>query len=258
MTPKQQLIQVFNFNATAYNQYRPKYPPKLIEDLIELSGIQSHDSILEVGCGTGQITVDFLKRGFHLTAIEKGAKLAEIASNNIATYPNGQVICADFEEWQTSNVFQLFVCAQAFHWIDKERGITKVLHLLERGGSIGLIWHVDVSQETDFWKESTKVYAKYLPTSKPQKKLKSRVEEYRDYLQGVEEFTALEVRTYPWTKTYSKDAYLGLLSTFSGHGTLEESKRKAFFRDMENLIETAFDNQVEKHYRTGLVFGKKC
>ena len=71
MPDKDKLTQVFDDNALAYDKYRPHYPKEVIDDLIDLAKLNRGDSILEIGCGTGQITLDFLQKGFQLTAIEK-------------------------------------------------------------------------------------------------------------------------------------------------------------------------------------------
>ena len=45
---------------------RPDYPEALIEDVVSYADLKQSDHILEVGCGTGQATKSFAKRGFPL------------------------------------------------------------------------------------------------------------------------------------------------------------------------------------------------
>ena len=95
--------------------------------------------------------------------------------------------------------------AQAFHWIDKKRGINKILKLLKDNGSIGLIWNVDKSQETEFWKQSGKVYDKYLPKKQGQRGMEETIEEHWDYINNRKELINFEKRDYLWEKLYSKE-----------------------------------------------------
>ena len=253
---REKLIKVFDDNAISYDKYRPKYPNELVEELIELSQIKARDKILEIGCGTGQITIDFIKRGYEVIAIEKGESLSKIAENKIKEYGIGQIINSTFEEWESIEKFKLMISAQAFHWIDRERGIDKILKLLEENGSIGLIWNTDESQETEFWRQTNKVYDKYLPIKKGQKGIGEVIDESWDYIQTREELGDFERKEYKWEKVYSKEEYLGLMSTFSPQMSMESIKRKKFFKEIESIIES-FDNQVLRYYKTVLLFANK-
>lgn len=54
----------FNEIAREYDRYRPRYPEQLFTDILELTDIKPSDSILEIGCGTGQATNGFVDLGF--------------------------------------------------------------------------------------------------------------------------------------------------------------------------------------------------
>ena len=53
------LKTTFNTASTLYEEIRPGYPEKLIEDVLDISGIENNSRILEVGCGTGKATRPF-------------------------------------------------------------------------------------------------------------------------------------------------------------------------------------------------------
>ena len=150
----------------------------------------------------------------------------------------------------------MVISAQAFHWINKEKGIAKILNILDEKGSIGLIWNVDKSQQTDFWEETNLVYQRYLPMEKGQKGMEETVQSHFDYLKEIQEWREVEKRIYPWEQIFTKEDYLGLLSTFSGHMAMEEKKRKSFFGEIEKIIES-HNNHVVRYYQTELVFGRK-
>ena len=62
----------FEQEADLYDEVQSGYPDELIEDILRLSGIPSDGSILEIGCGPGNATVSFAKRGYQILAIELG------------------------------------------------------------------------------------------------------------------------------------------------------------------------------------------
>jgi SAM-dependent methyltransferase len=126
---------VFDQAATAYDNARPGYPSRLIVKLIELTQLPAHARILEIGCGTGQITQPLASRGFEIVAVELGENLARIATANLERYTRVRVIHSAFEEWAyDEKPFDLVLSAQAFHWIDPEIGYPKIRRLLKDQG----------------------------------------------------------------------------------------------------------------------------
>ncbi|MGH3146129.1 MAG: class I SAM-dependent methyltransferase, partial [Rubrobacter sp.] len=77
---------------------RPGYPEDLFDDVVSLSGIAPGGRILEIGCGTGQATIPFARRGYRILSVELGENLAAVARRNLAAYPRAEVRTADFEE----------------------------------------------------------------------------------------------------------------------------------------------------------------
>ena len=73
-----QLSTLFNDVAELYDRARPGYPSEIIDAIVERSGIPERGRILEIGCGTGQITLPFAERGYTIVAIEPGDRTAAV------------------------------------------------------------------------------------------------------------------------------------------------------------------------------------
>ena len=69
----------FDAVAEIYNEVRTGYPEMLVEDILSLSRIPDKGRILEIGCGSGNATVAFARRGYTILGIELGANLAALA-----------------------------------------------------------------------------------------------------------------------------------------------------------------------------------
>ncbi|MGH7750748.1 MAG: class I SAM-dependent methyltransferase, partial [Candidatus Dormibacteria bacterium] len=71
-----------SFDAVAhqYDGSRPGYPPELVDHACATAGLHPGDRVLELGCGTGQLTHPLLERGLRVTAIEPGANLIALAA----------------------------------------------------------------------------------------------------------------------------------------------------------------------------------
>jgi len=69
----------FDNAAEDYQRTRPVCPAELLDDLIDRTGLQAGNRVIEIGCGTGQATVPLAQRGLAITAVELGAELAAVA-----------------------------------------------------------------------------------------------------------------------------------------------------------------------------------
>src|SRR5437870_5484537 len=136
---RNQLRATFDDVALLYDQVRPGYQEALFEDVVVLSGIPPGGRILEIGCGTGQATLPFARRGYRILAVELGANLAAVARAKLAAYPAVQVHIGTFEEWPVEErAFDLAIAATAFHWIDPAVRCRKTAAALRPGGALAL------------------------------------------------------------------------------------------------------------------------
>jgi SAM-dependent methyltransferase len=94
--------------------------------------------VLEIGCGTGQLTRQLAGRAFNLTAIDIGAAMVRAARRNVADATARFEVCS-FEDFPDSGPFDLILSATAFHWIDPSVGLAKAARLLRPGGSLALL-----------------------------------------------------------------------------------------------------------------------
>ena len=76
--------KVFNGLAEEYDRHRPRYPDRLVDRACESSGLLPGDRVLEIGCGTGQLTQSLLARRLRVVAIEPGDLLISRAQERLA------------------------------------------------------------------------------------------------------------------------------------------------------------------------------
>src|SRR3712207_9232830 len=142
---RDRLRTTFDEAASLYDEVRPGYPDRLFDDIVSLSRIPAGGKILEIGCGTGQATVPFARRGYHILCIELGENMAAVARHNLEGYPQAEVRTGAFEESSLQEeAFDLAISATAFHWLDPAVAYPKAARVLRDGGSLALFWHVHV------------------------------------------------------------------------------------------------------------------
>ena len=241
-----ELKATFNTAATLYEDIRPGYPEELIRDVIDLSGLENHSRILEIGCGTGKATRSFAERGYELVCLDIGTDLIAVARERLGKYPNASFVQQAFEEWKPEGTFDLIISATAFHWVDPKVRYLRASEALRSNGSLAIFSNQHVREEGGFFAESQSLYDRYyhpLTTNSPA---------HATNFPGAEAFQNSIQRVYPWTQTYSPEQYIKLLGTYSGHIALPDENKRLLFEGITNLIETRYDGQITKHYEAVL------
>jgi SAM-dependent methyltransferase len=131
---------VFNEVAGEYDRHRPSYPDALIDRACELAGIGPSVPVLEIGCGTGQLTRSLLARGLRVTAVEPGEQLIARARHQLqdggeVEFVNARLEDASLPHAQYRGVFS----ASAIHWIDPDVSWRRAADGLIDGGTLALV-----------------------------------------------------------------------------------------------------------------------
>jgi 2-polyprenyl-3-methyl-5-hydroxy-6-metoxy-1,4-benzoquinol methylase len=128
---------LFDSVAALYDTARVGYPQELIDLAVSTADLARGARVLEVGCGTGQLTRQLVPYGFALLAIDLGAAMIDRASRHVGSGAEFEV--TTFEELVVSpHSFDLIVSATAFHWTDPEVRWSRAADLLRPGGWIAL------------------------------------------------------------------------------------------------------------------------
>jgi ubiquinone/menaquinone biosynthesis C-methylase UbiE len=139
--------KVFDEIAAEYDRHRPAYPDKLIDQACQVAGIGSGDRVLEVGCGSGQLTRALLTRGLHVTAVEPGQNLIALARRNLDGAGAVEFLNAQFEDAVLPREqFQAVFSASAFHWVDPEVSWQKAADVLVPGGTLALVQYFGLEE----------------------------------------------------------------------------------------------------------------
>jgi SAM-dependent methyltransferase len=122
--------EVFNEVAEEYDRHRPAYPDALIDQACEVGGLGPGATVLEIGCGTGQLTRSLLARGLQVTAIEPGERLIARARDQLGNAGEVSLPHAHY-----SAAFS----ASAIHWVDPDVSWRTTADALVDGGTLALV-----------------------------------------------------------------------------------------------------------------------
>lgn len=251
----------FTEAAGLYDRARPGYPDALFDDLVALAGLRDGARVLEIGPGTGQATLPLARRGFAVAAVELGAEMAAVVRAKLAPYPRCSVHVGAFEEWPLPDEpFDLVLAATAWHWIDPVLGLARAAQALRPGGHLAVIdtRHVAGGTRAFFVDIQEQCYAKWMGDDATLRLTPSAaLPAVTDGFAASGRFAEPEVRLYHQDIRYTRQQYLDVLSTYSGHRDLPDDRREGLLNCIGTLIDTRFGGAVVKRYRDDLVVTRR-
>ena len=113
-----------------------------------MARIGAGDRVLEIGCGTGQLTGSLLARGLRVTALEPGDQLIAIAAENLKDAGDVEFVNARLEDMQLPRErYQAVFSASAIHWADPDLSWRTIADVLAPGGTLALIQYFGLRQQ---------------------------------------------------------------------------------------------------------------
>ena len=234
-----ELRETFDTVAELYDRARPSYPDELVDDLCDVIG----ERVLEIACGTGQLTRSLVARGRDVTCVEAGPNLAAIAAQRV---PQASVVHSRFEDWEPDGTYDGACCATAWHWLDPAIAPAKVHSLLRPGGVLAVVGthHVVPDDADPFFREIQSAYRAIGPGI--------------DHLPGPDDIRhtdaealrasglfEVEDRGYVRVLEYDAESYIDVLRTYSNHIAMTDDQREVLFDGVRRL---AGSRPIHKHH----------
>lgn len=254
------LRATFDMVAELYDRVRPGYPAELVSDLARLAQIDGGSRVLEIGPGTGQLTVPLAHLGCTITAVELGASLAELARRNLADFPEASVVTADFERWPLpAERFDAVLSATAFHWLEAASRVSKVADALHAGGALATIdTHHVVGGSMSFFEEEQACSQRWCPGALAGPPV--QVDEIpQDDTELVESgrFEPAQFRRYVRDTQFDRATYQARLLTYAGTLAMAPAAREGLLTEIGDLIDRKYDGHVIKRYSYELRVARK-
>lgn len=249
--PAPNLRAIFDEDPEAYHRTRPGYPDELFDDLAQLTELGQGCRVAEIGPGTGQATVPLADRGALVVAVELGPGMASLLKRRLGSV-GVEVVASTFEDWVLPDQpFDVLTAFTSWHWLDRTVRTPKVVAALRSGGALATVttFHVRDGSE-EFFSRVQECYQRWDPGTTPGFALPSAAEVLPalDEVDDSDLFLPAVRRRYQQELRYTAEAYVELLSTYSGHRALETTWRAGLLSCVADLIDEHFGGMITKRY----------
>lgn len=145
--------------AEYYARFRRGYPDQVLDALQEFFGLTPEDTVLDLGCGTGQLALPLASRVRSVIGMDPEPDMLRLARESAAERGVGNatwLLGADTDVPALGTLLgrrpflAMTVVGQALHWMRHETLFTSLLPLFRAGGGIAV-----VSNGTPLWLQDT-------------------------------------------------------------------------------------------------------
>lgn len=154
--------QRFSDRVDAYVKYRPGYPAEMLDYLYKAAGLRPNSLVADIGSGTGIFSRLLLERGSGVIGVEPNAAMRTAAIELLGGNPGYTSVDGSAEATGLADAsVEGIVCAQSFHWFDRERAKREFQRILRPGGKVALVWNSRRTQGNDFLEQYERLFLTY-------------------------------------------------------------------------------------------------
>jgi SAM-dependent methyltransferase len=158
MTDPQFRADLYRGTARYYDRFRPGYPDELIDDLAARAGADGSGWLLDLACGTGQVSFALRTRFASIWAVDQEPDMISVAREKARTLHDTAhfrfVTCAVQELAAPEQAFDLVTIGNAFHRLRREAVAGSVMRWLRPGGFLALLWGGSPSEGDAAWQRT--------------------------------------------------------------------------------------------------------
>lgn len=250
----------FNEIAALYDKARPDYPESLYHDVCAAAALAPGDAMLEVGCGSGQATIGFARRGLAITALDPGPDLMRLARQRLAGIETIAFVESTFEAAALSpGSFKLVASAQAWHWIAADVGYATAASLLAPSGMLAVFGNVPVSVAPPLDATLAEIYRAQFgaPVGPPPEMWYAPSGALPGVIAVSGHFQPAIHKLYAWSRPHTAQSFTDFLRTRTDHRRLPAPASEHLLSAIADAIDRA-GGEIELRFETHLHLARRA
>lgn len=254
--------RLFRSAVEQYARYRTGYPAAEVAALADRLGLDGSGTVVDVGCGTGQLALPLARYAASVIAIDPvaemlaaGERAAATAGIDNVTWRRGEA--AELERLVAPGS-RAATFAASFHWTERPAVIRALDRLLVPAGSIAVIHStLDDDEDPDWAKAVNEVRRGYLEADLTGT-YRNAPQSHRVVL-GNSPFSDIHSVIWEWTRELTIDEAVGLQFTYSFSTPALFGDRAAAFADEARAAILALhpDGRVTEPFRAEVLIARR-
>jgi SAM-dependent methyltransferase len=239
---------IFDALADDYDAARPSYPADLYDAIDQLAHHLDGARVVEIGAGTGIATRGLRERGADVLAVDIGPQMLRKLRTRM---PDQRVVVARAEELPVPDASTDLVCAaQAWHWVDPDRGPREVQRVLRPGGALAVWWN-NVRAAGERWYEDQQCRLEEMSPGYTRDYREPPMEDpFRPYFADVEIFRTT------WTRRIGIDDYLTWHRSKSYVAAVGDRLPEFLAAERASMLESFPDGVITEPFHVRLVVAR--
>lgn len=128
--------------ARYYSEFRPGYPTSIFELLTVEAPLEAMSSVLDLGCGTGLLTLSLAERVASVTGVDPDPGMLDEAARVASARGQRNIrwVLSSAEQFDDKpDGYRLVVIGSAFQWMDRSVVAARAHQLLQPGGLLAVL-----------------------------------------------------------------------------------------------------------------------
>ena len=130
-------MSTFDSLAESFDRGRLGYANEIYDNLVN-AGVKQRHTVLDVGCGTGLSSAPLIHNGFNVLGLDESDRMLAYAKQKFTQ-----------AKWAVGNAEKIplpdasvdaVICAQAFHFLDRDAALKEAHRVLKPGGVLSVWW----------------------------------------------------------------------------------------------------------------------
>ncbi len=232
---------LFESAVPLYARYRSGYPSTEIDRLAAQVGLDSGRRAIDIGCGTGQLTLPLARHAGSVVAIDPLAGMLAHGREAARAAALTNIVWLRGDSTQLPALVgpgaQVAAFAASFHWTDRASVVEALDQMLAPGASIVVIDDdLDDSEQPGWVHAIADVRSRYRGLEPVPGAMTRLPESHQDVLEGSP-FPRVRASTWSWSRQLDIDQVIGLQLTYSfSTPSLLGSRMGAFCGEVRDAV----------------------